>query len=114
MQLDLSSWQFWALLSALFAALTSILAKVGVESIDSDLATFIRTVVAKLIQCCGKQCRKARISDALESREAPFQHRFEILCLDMMVGKIVAVEYFPEVQVTPLPVVRDMQAASRR
>ena len=40
-----SSWQTWALLSAMFAALTAIFAKVGVENIDPDLATFIRTVV---------------------------------------------------------------------
>ncbi len=39
------SWQFWALLAAAFAALTAIFAKVGVESIDSNLATFIRTLV---------------------------------------------------------------------
>lgn len=41
----LSSWQFWALLSAMFAALTAIFAKIGVEDINSDLATFIRTIV---------------------------------------------------------------------
>ncbi len=41
----LSSWQAWAVLSAVFAALTAIFAKVGVEDINSDLATFIRTVV---------------------------------------------------------------------
>jgi len=40
-----ASWQFWAILSAIFAALTAIFAKVGVEDINSDLATFIRTVV---------------------------------------------------------------------
>lgn len=40
-----SSWQFWALLSAMFAALTAIFAKVGVENVSSDLATFIRTLV---------------------------------------------------------------------
>jgi transporter family protein len=40
-----SSWQAWALLSAVFAALTAIFAKVGVENINPDLATFIRTVV---------------------------------------------------------------------
>ncbi|MBB1090356.1 EamA family transporter [Rhodopseudomonas palustris] len=39
------SWQVWALLSAVFAALTAIFAKVGVADINSDLATFIRTVV---------------------------------------------------------------------
>ena len=37
------SWQLWALLSAVFAALTAIFAKVGVENVNSDLATFIRT-----------------------------------------------------------------------
>jgi transporter family protein len=39
------TWQLWALLSAVFAALTAIFAKVGVENVNSDLATFIRTVV---------------------------------------------------------------------
>jgi len=39
------SWLLWALLSAAFAALTAIFAKVGVEGINSDLATLIRTVV---------------------------------------------------------------------
>jgi transporter family protein len=41
----LSSWQLWAVLSAAFAALTAIFAKLGVENISSDLATFIRTIV---------------------------------------------------------------------
>ena len=40
-----SSWLIWALLSAAFAALTAIFAKIGVENINSDLATFIRTIV---------------------------------------------------------------------
>ena len=39
------SWQVWAVLSAVFAALTAIFAKVGVEGINSDLATLIRTAV---------------------------------------------------------------------
>src|SRR4051812_13522994 len=39
------SWLVWALLSAGFAALTAIFAKIGVEDINSDLATLIRTVV---------------------------------------------------------------------
>lgn len=41
----LNSWQFWALMSAAFAALTAIFAKVGVENVNSDFATFIRTIV---------------------------------------------------------------------
>ncbi|MFJ9316239.1 EamA family transporter [Pimelobacter simplex] len=40
-----SAWWFWALLSAAFAALTAIFAKVGVKDVDSDVATFVRTVV---------------------------------------------------------------------
>ena len=39
------SWQTWALLSAVFAALPAIFAKVGVEDINPDLATFIRTTI---------------------------------------------------------------------
>lgn len=41
----LQSWRFWALLSAFFAALTAILAKVGVTGVPPDVATFVRTVV---------------------------------------------------------------------
>lgn len=39
------SWQAWALLSAVFAALTAIFAKIGIENVNSDFATFVRTVV---------------------------------------------------------------------
>jgi transporter family protein len=38
-------WIVWALLSAVFAALTAILAKLGVQGVDSDLATLLRTAV---------------------------------------------------------------------
>ena len=39
------NWLAWALLSALFAGFTAVLAKVGVENINSHLATAIRTIV---------------------------------------------------------------------
>jgi len=39
------SWTFWALLSAAFAALTAIFAKIGIENVNSDFATFIRTII---------------------------------------------------------------------
>lgn len=42
-------WAVYALLSAFFAALTSILAKIGIEGINSNLATAIRTVVVLLM-----------------------------------------------------------------
>jgi transporter family protein len=40
-----SHWLLWALLSAVFAGLTAVLAKVGVQGVDSDLATLVRTVI---------------------------------------------------------------------
>jgi len=40
-----SAWIMWALLSAAFAALTAVFAKIGLEGIDSDLATLVRTAV---------------------------------------------------------------------
>ena len=42
-------WKYYALLSALFAAITAIIAKIGVKAINSDLATAIRTTVILLI-----------------------------------------------------------------
>lgn len=42
-------WIIFAVLSAVFAALTSILAKVGIEGVDSNLATAIRTVVVVMM-----------------------------------------------------------------
>jgi transporter family protein len=47
-----SNWFFWALLSAVFAALTAIFAKVGLEGVDSDLATLIRTAVIMAVLAC--------------------------------------------------------------
>jgi hypothetical protein len=41
----IGSWQLWALLSATIAALTAIFAKIGIENVNSDFATFIRTIV---------------------------------------------------------------------
>jgi len=44
-----TSWQLWAVLSAIFAALTAIFAKVGVADISSNLATFVRTIVILIV-----------------------------------------------------------------
>jgi transporter family protein len=43
------SWLYWALLSATFAGLTAVLAKAGVEDVDSNLATAVRTTVVLLL-----------------------------------------------------------------
>lgn len=42
-------WMLFALLSAIFAALTSILAKVGIDGVNSNLATAVRTVVVVIM-----------------------------------------------------------------
>jgi len=42
-------WKYYALLSAVFASLTAIFAKIGIKNVDSDLATAIRTGVILLI-----------------------------------------------------------------
>lgn len=42
-------WQAWALLSAVFAALTAIFGKIGVESVNSDFATFLRTLIIAVV-----------------------------------------------------------------
>lgn len=44
-----TGWFYWALMSAVFAALTAIFAKVGIQGVDSDLATLIRTVIIILV-----------------------------------------------------------------
>ena len=44
-----SPWFFWAILSAVFAALTAIFAKVGIQGVDSDLATLVRTGIIIIV-----------------------------------------------------------------
>ena len=39
------AWFFWAVLSAVFAAMTAIFAKIGIQGVDSDLATLVRTAI---------------------------------------------------------------------
>ena len=62
-----SNWFVWALLSAVFAALTAIFAKIGLEGVNSDLATLIRTVVimavlAAFVYFTGKWSNPFRLS----------------------------------------------------
>ena len=44
-----SSWFQWAVLSAVFAALTAIFAKIGIKGVDSDLATLVRTAIIMVV-----------------------------------------------------------------
>ena len=60
-----SNWFFWAALSACFAALTAIFAKVGIRGVDSDFATLIRTaiivfVLAAFVVYAGKWSDSSR------------------------------------------------------
>ncbi|MBS0583851.1 MAG: EamA family transporter [Proteobacteria bacterium] len=62
-----STWFFWALASAVFAALTAIFAKIGIEGVDSDLATLIRTaviivVLAAFVGATGKWSNPLELS----------------------------------------------------
>ena len=45
----LESWLYWAFLSAVFAALTAVFAKIGIRGVDSDLATLIRTALIIMV-----------------------------------------------------------------
>ena len=59
------NWIFWALLSALFAGLTAILAKIGVARVDANLATALRTTVVLVftwaIALCGNRWEAIRV-----------------------------------------------------
>ncbi|BCK87602.1 hypothetical protein MIZ01_1393 [Sideroxyarcus emersonii] len=44
-----ASWFYWALMSAVFAALTAIFAKIGIRGVDSDLATLVRTAIIVVV-----------------------------------------------------------------
>ena len=47
--LTATTWLYWALLSAVFAALTAIFAKIGIQGVDSDLATLVRTAIIMVV-----------------------------------------------------------------
>ena len=46
-----NNWLFWAILSAVFAALTAVFAKIGIKGVDSDFATLIRTAIVLVVLC---------------------------------------------------------------
>jgi len=72
----LASWQFWALASAGFAALTAIFAKVGVAEVNSDFATFVRTIV--ILACLAAILFATRQFQSLGS-VAPRSYLFLVL-----------------------------------
>ena len=44
-----NTWFYWAVMSAVFAALTAIFAKIGIQNVDSDLATLVRTAIILVV-----------------------------------------------------------------
>lgn len=69
-------WKYYAILSALFAALNAIFAKVGVCAIDSDLATAIRTAIILLVNLEDKAQNKV-ICRLMEFTEGCRRKRYE-------------------------------------
>ncbi len=59
------SWIFWALLSAVFAALTTVFARVGVAGVDADLATLLRTVLIVVLLAVLVWVRRKWLNPAL-------------------------------------------------
>lgn len=59
------SWVFWALLSAVFAALTTLFARVGVVGVDADLATLLRTVLILVLLAALVAARRKWMNPAL-------------------------------------------------
>ena len=66
------NWFFWALLSAGFAGLTAVLAKVGVKDVDSNLATAIRTVVILIFAWAVALARNTQALATVTSRTWSF------------------------------------------
>jgi transporter family protein len=62
------NWFVWALLSAFFAGLTAVLAKVGVQQIDSNLATAIRTVVILIFAWAVALATKNQMLSSITNR----------------------------------------------
>ena len=66
------TWFFWALASAFFAALTAIFAKAGLQGIDSDFATFIRTLVILAALALTTRSEERRVGKECRSRWSPY------------------------------------------
>lgn len=87
-------WWIYALLSAFFAALTAIFAKVGIKNVDSDLATAVRTVVILVIAWGIAFCRGG--TAGLQSLS---KHSLLFLCLSGIATGLSWVFYFKALQI---------------
>jgi len=88
------TWFHWALLSAVFAALTAIFAKIGLQGVDSDLATLVRTfiillVLAAFVAATGKWSNPLTLS----------AHTWTFLTLSALATGASWVSYFRALQI---------------
>ncbi len=91
-----TGWQFWALASAVFAALTAIFGKVGVENINSNFATLIRTGVILVIVCGTVVSTKA-----YQSLETVSSRTYVFLILSGLATGLSWLCYYRALQIGP-------------
>ena len=87
-------WWIYALLSALFAALTAIFAKVGIKGVDTDLATAIRTVVILIIAWAI-----ALFKGSISSAATLSKQNILFLCLSGVATGLSWIFYFKALQI---------------
>ncbi len=103
----MNTWWFYALLSAFFAALTAILAKIGIKGVDSDLATGIRTVVILFITWGIVFFKKSGASIFSLSR-----HSLIFICASGVATGISWLFYFRALQLGKVSLVAPIDKAS--
>src|SRR6478609_3193711 len=87
-------WWIYALLSAFFAALTAVFAKVGIKGVDTDLATAIRTVVILIIAWSIAFFRGSTASMGMLSKQ-----NILFLCLSGLATGLSWIFYFKALQI---------------
>ncbi len=87
-------WWIYALLSALFASLTAIFAKVGIKGVDSDLATAIRTVIILLMAWLI-----VFYKGSFQSISSLSKYNFFFICLSGVATGLSWIFYFKALQI---------------
>jgi transporter family protein len=103
----MQTWWIYALLSALFAALTAILAKVGIKGVDSDVATAIRTAVI-LVIAWGIVAAKGRLAEVT----ALSRHNLVFIVLSGVATGLSWLFYFRALQTGKVSLVAPIDKAS--
>ncbi|MDB5050165.1 MAG: EamA family transporter [Fibrobacteres bacterium] len=103
----MQTWWIYALLSAVFAALTAILAKIGIKGVDSDVATAIRTVVILFI-AWGIVFARGRIAEVTSLS----RHNLLFICLSGVATGLSWLFYFRALQLGKVSLVAPIDKAS--